>query len=513
MNIDKLADRHFRPDPQGVLKPGDVEKRGRVLLTITESIVNTSGGQHMAWMLVNLLARQLKVVSEITLIIPDALLLEDTAAFGKKPSIQETLEECVKLVAGEHIKINTPKKDDEKFDMHLGIGGLSSIDNADSTLCIYADGWRWYVGNGSRIPINAPKASSSFGPYLAACLAAGEAFKYLRGMRKGKGEFITELFGSVWTQTTGDSWEELVDGPNDNDLPVLPHFYFAGAGAVAQSAALVLGSSKIQGDATAIDHDELELTNGNRYVLSTIDDNEEVKVEILSTYLSSKNNFSCHPVQTKWSNYSGASGAKAKNSEIKALERKHQFPMVLSCVDKNIPRHEIQKLLPHLIIGGSTDGLVAKVQVFYLGHDSACLKCYNPVEDRNAIIEKNKDRLRIMSSSQREEWCADRGISDEVVKAFLLPPECGKLSENDLDNFSATEPEMSVGFVSVAAGIMLSAQMIRVTFLGVDDATCNGHTIVLTFSRPGLQYLKIGPEANCDCNTVLRKKWNKIWNN
>jgi tRNA A37 threonylcarbamoyladenosine dehydratase len=48
-------------------------------------------------------------------------------------------------------------------------------------------------------------------------------------------------------------------------------FYFAGAGAgaVAQAAALCLGSSDFTGTCTAVDKDNLELTNDNRYALST----------------------------------------------------------------------------------------------------------------------------------------------------------------------------------------------------------------------------------------------------
>ena len=52
-----LADRHFRPDPQGVLAPKGEGRSGRVLVTIAHMAAATQAGQHLIWMLINQLAR------------------------------------------------------------------------------------------------------------------------------------------------------------------------------------------------------------------------------------------------------------------------------------------------------------------------------------------------------------------------------------------------------------------------------------------------------------------------
>lgn len=511
-NISILADRHFRPDPQGVLAPKEATQHGRVLITVADNVAGTQAGQHTGWILTNLLSRQFGVVAEIALNVPNVPLLPDTAAFGAKDTFLETLEECIKLVAGQHIAVEMHTEPSKDFDIHLVVGSSGDKNLARRTLCIYADGWRWYVGTGEKIPNVLPTSALSFGPYLAASLAAGEVFKHLRGLLADKGEFITESFGSVWSLSVSSSWDELDAGPSPEQIPQLPHVYFAGAGAVAQAAALTLGSSRIAGRATVVDHDLLDLTNDNRYVLSTIQDDGEPKVELLSSYLNARG-FACHPIKSKWSEYVGLLGQKAIDTQVGELERQYRFPIVLSCVDKNEPRHEIQSLVPKIIIGGSTDGLVAKAQTFYLGHECACLKCFNPIEDRNETLRRNRKELERMSAEEQSAWCQERNISKEDLARFLAPPECGKLSESDLERFAKGPPEMSVGFVSMAAGISLATQLIRLCFLGIDDATSAGHLSTLTFARVGMRQRKTGPQADCSCISRIRRQWHQLWTN
>jgi molybdopterin/thiamine biosynthesis adenylyltransferase len=178
-------------------------------------------------------------------------------------------------------------------------------------------------------------------------------------MKPGKGEFIRTHFASAWTMSSAEAWVDLIDGPGHAAFGALPHFYFAGAGAVAQAAALSLGASSFTGACSAVDKDALDLPNDNRYVLSTRDDNGKSKVAVLHDYLTSRG-FACKPVEDWWQGFVRASGRQAIDDEVRARERAYSFPLVLSCVDKNEPRHALQHSLPQLIVGGSTDGLTAK---------------------------------------------------------------------------------------------------------------------------------------------------------
>lgn len=513
-DLELIADRHFRPDPQGVLAPRGKPRVARVLVTTDARIASTSAGQLLTWMLVNLLGRQVGVVTEICVEVPDTPLLDGVAPFGAGDSLYSTVVECVRLVAGNHMRVTratAPGQTCDNADVHLLVGSSDSRNRGKKTWFLYADGWRWYVGTSSAYPRSAPASPLAIGPYIAACFGAGEVFKLLRSMMPGKGEHIAELFGSAWSMTTAASWEQLEEGPALVGIPSIPHTYFAGAGAVAQAAALALGSSGLRGTATVVDHDRLDLTNDNRYVLSHLGNGGELKVDLMSRYLNERR-IACHPVASRWEKYIRSSGRKAKTEDVAALERDFRYPLVLSCVDENDARHALQNLVPGLIIGGSTDGLTAKAATYHLGGTGSCLKCFNPIPQRNLAIQKQLAAARRMTAHEQWQLCSELGITAEDLDRALHSSGCGKLSEADLARFSKGPPQMSVGFVSMAAGALLSAQLVRILVLGAAAATSNGQIIVATFAKPGLRTIKTGPDTNCDCGSRLRGRWASLWN-
>jgi molybdopterin/thiamine biosynthesis adenylyltransferase len=505
--LDQLADRHLRRDPQGVLAdPGD-GKSGVVLVQVSEFMAAARGVQHLVWMLVSLLSRQFKVVNEIILDVPSAPLHAGVAPFGAEATFLETLEECVHLVSGPHIKV-----------ARLGFGSTPDValvvghgTPAAARHCrLYADGWRYFAGLDGDIPAAPPQSELSIGPYLCASYAAGEVFKLMRGMKPGKGEFIRTHFASAWTMSSAGTWADLVDGPDARQFGVLPHFYFAGAGAVAQAAALCLGSSGFAGSCSAVDKDNLDLSNDNRYALSTRNDDGASKVRILQSYLQAQG-FECHAVPEWWETFAIGGGKGAPNAAIRALERAYKFPIVLSCVDKNKPRHALQNAVPQLLVGGSTDGLSAKASIFDLGAGTACLKCHNPLQSRNAVVQARIAALQQLEGEQRTRYAHDMGLTDADVALLLSPVGCGKLSETDLERFAAGTPEMSVGFVSTAAGILQVAQLLRYLHYGAAQATRDGAMSVATFARAKVRLMHVGKDQGCDCMQFLHGRWQGLW--
>lgn len=505
--LDQLADRHLRADPQGVLaEPADVTA-GVVLVQVSAAMANARGAQHLAWMLVSLLSRQFKVVKEIVLDVPAAAMHAGVAPFGVKASLVETLEECVSLVSGPHIKVSRVDAGSTP-DVALILGDGAPL--APWHWRLYADGWRYFVGLDGDVPTTPPQSGLSIGPYLCASYAAGEVFKLMRGLKPGKGEFIRTHFASAWTMSCANTWAELVDGPGAEQWGVLPQFYFAGAGAVAQAAALCLGSSGFMGSCTAIDKDNLDLSNDNRYALSTRGDDGKSKVGTMQGYLRSRG-FDCQAVPEWWQTFAVSGGKHAPSDMVRRLEQAYKFPIVLSCVDKNDPRHALQNALPQLIVGGSTDGLSAKASIFDLGAGTACLKCHNPVLSRNAIIQGRIAVLRELDGARRVAYASEHGLSARDVDLLLGPGGCGKLSETDLDRFATGAPEMSVGFVSTAAGVLLAAQLLRYLHLGTALATRDGSMAVATFARARVRLMSVGQDRSCDCDPLLRRRWNRFW--
>jgi molybdopterin/thiamine biosynthesis adenylyltransferase len=505
--LDQLADRHLRADPQGVLADTGEEKSGVVLVHVSPRMAAAPGAQHLAWMLVSLLSRQFKVVKEIILDVPETSLHQGVAPFGAKATLPETLEECVRLVSGPHIKIGRMEAGSTP-DMALVIGTDTTA--APRHLRLYADGWRYFVGVNGEVPDAPPRSELSIGPYLCASYAAGEVFKLLRGMKPGKGEFIRAHFASSWTMSCADAWTELIDGPSAGQFEALPHFYFAGAGAVAQAAALCLGTSRFAGSCSVVDKDELDLTNDNRYALSTREDDGKSKVGLMQRYLRSVG-FDCQAVSDWWQTFATSGGKHALNDDVRAFEEAYKFPIVLSCVDKSDPRHALQNALPRLIVGGSTDGLSAKASIFDLGAETGCLKCHNPLPSRNAIVQKRITALQQLDGERRAAHARELGLSAKDVELLLSPGGCGKLSEADLDRFAAGAPEMSVGFVSAAAGVLLVAQFLRYLHLGAAKATQDGTMAVATFARARIRSMNVGHDHGCDCSQLLRDRWRRHW--
>lgn len=505
--LDQLADRHLRADPQGVLDDTRQPRSGIVLVRVSSRMAVALGTQHLVWMLVSLLSRQFKVVKEIILDVPKVSLHQRVAPFGEKDTLLETLEECVRLVSGPHIKA-TRLEAASAPDVALVIG--SEAVAAPRHLQLYADGWRYFVGGDGDVPNDPPVSDLSMGPYLCASYAAGEVFKLLRGMKPGKGEFITAHFASSWTMSSADTWAELIDGPSAGQFGVLPHFYFAGAGAVAQAAALCLGTSRFSGSCTVVDKDELDLSNDNRYALSTRQDDGGSKVALMQRYLQSVG-FDSQAVSDWWETFVASAGKHALNDDIRALEQAYKFPIVLSCVDKNDPRHALQNGLPQLIVGGSTYGLIAKASIFDLGAGTACLKCHNPLPSRNATIQERVAALRQLDGERRTAYARELGLTEADVELLLGPGGCGKLSGADLERFAAGSPEMSVGFVSVAAGVLLVVQFLRYLQLGAAKFIQDGTMAVATFSRAKIRSMNLAIEHGCDCSQHLRDRWARHW--
>lgn len=504
--LDQLADRHLRADPTGVLSDG-TGRPGSVRVSISLAMASTRGGQHLVWMLVNLLCRQFKVVQEIILDVPDTPLLPDVAAYGQCSTLRGTLLECARMVSGMHTLTSIyPAAGTPDATLHIG----QQTEVLERHWCLYADGWRYCVCTNNQVPETAPRSNLTLGPYMCAAYAAGEVFKSFRGMKPGKGTFIQDHYATCWTMSSANSWGELAEGPGVAEIPQLPHFYFAGAGAVAQAAALSLGLSGLRGACTAVDQDELDLTNDNRYVLSYKAIDGASKVAVMRDFLN-KNGFKCTPVPHWWQEFVASSGRHSHSDEVRELEQNYRFPIVLSCVDKNPSRHELQNALPQLMIGGSTHGLTAKASIFDLGNKTACLKCHNPLPSRNGIVEARINLLRSMTCEKRQQYLQEHDLDEDTVARFLAPHACGKLSEADITRFAADSPEMSVGFVSIAAGVLLAAQFLRVVAVGSAGAIRDGAMAVAAFARPSLRPLHVGPDSSCNCSTALASRWTRMW--
>lgn len=254
----------------------------------------------------------------------------------------------------------------------------------------------------------------------------------------------------------------------------------------------------------------LDLSNDNRYALATLDDGEKPKAQFMADFFAGRG-FTEYAYPGTWQDYVKRRNRPPNRADLDNLERQFRYALVLSCVDDNGARHAVQNLWPEMIIGGSTHGLTAKAIAYDMAGDQLCLKCYNPIAERNELVRQRLDQARAMDPEERAKFFTELGVDPAKAEEHLHNPRCGQLSEQDLDRFAAGEPMMSVGFVSVAAGVLLAARLLRFVHFGRESLIEDGPALIANFYRPGLRWLRSLPEAACDCAHRRKTDWSSRW--
>src|SRR5262249_3355678 len=148
-----------------------------------------------------------------------------------------------------------------------------------------------------------------------------------------------------------------------------------------------------------------------------------------------------------------------------------RYEWVLSCVDRNRDRQGIARYLPRHVIGGSTDGLVAQAVYYSMTGTCECLACNHPILSPETVEEL---RVTLADPPARAEWLHSHGAGPRTAAAieeYLNAPDCGGLGEAELARLGREgEVDWAVGFVSVAAGVLQAAMLIRSAQLGVHAA-------------------------------------------
>ena len=358
-----------------------------------------------------------------------------------------------------------------------------------------------------------PTSNNPIGPYFGACLAAGEIFKHLAGLRPGRGRPI-----EIWPSPYGTISSAIPGNPRipacgPRKFVCLP-FYLVGAGAVGQAAIASLAACpSIGGYATLIDDEEVDETNRNRYALAHSGNLGMKKVRIAAEAMA-RENFQTVPYPGRWEAYVQGLNRPQQRADVKALEKQYRFQRILSCVDKNGPRHSIQNVWPKLILGGSTLECGILVQAYDLRTEGNVLKCSNPIEQDGGTIEDETARWKQMTPSQRRQIAEQKGLDFQAIEAYLNDPKCGQLGEQEIAKF-ALDPrqDWSVGFVSVAAGVLLAAKLVQseIGGLGAAFLPSRGQALRFSFLNPGPIITRHTRREACDCSGRGADAYSRLW--
>lgn len=469
----------------------------KVSIAMTEEVARKPAAQHLAWMLLNLLARQSHEIREIELNIPARVPVIERLS----PLVSQSNDLVGALVEGisqiNPAVITKSEGTGTKISIRIGPG---PIPEADFSLATSAAGWCGYVG---QIPAEIMGESANpIGAYVAASLCAGEVFKFVRAMRETSGAYARRLWLDAYRLQVSEEARATPELPPD--LCLQPTVV-AGVGAVTNGFLHVLYPlADLRGEMRLIDNDPQGITDTNlgRYVLFGLPHIATFHLKAsTAAAMFAGSGITIHPVDRSWQDWY----AESPDAPL---------GMVISAVDKNVSRHAIQDALPQLTLGAATNGMRAQMNLYDAPGGSPCLRCRNPVEERVAddvIIKK----LLELPKEERNAEARRVGISPEQLEEFLADPRanCGKVSGATLQRFTggADEPAWSVGFVSLLSGVLLAAEYLKIIAEGLRPAlTARGNMFRFQFWRPAdartNAVVETPPETSCLCQSRAFRK-------
>lgn len=233
----------------------------------------------------------------------------------------------------------------------------------DADVSVIASAWTVGVDANcnSEVPATAPAALA------AAALGVGELFRVVFAEELGRRGRRGPQPGRINLVTLG----EASDVPSQLRPPELGEFALVGAGAIGQAAALTLAASGARGTMVTVDHEPIELSNLQRYVLARDGDVGATKVDLLRDRLASSE-IDVVPVACRW--------------HVEVADR---FRPTLVALDSAEDRIAIQAALPGPIYNAWTQPADVGWSRHETFGDDPCLAClYMPTGRRPNLHEQ-----------------------------------------------------------------------------------------------------------------------------
>jgi molybdopterin/thiamine biosynthesis adenylyltransferase len=403
-----------------------------------------AAAQHTAWMLVNLLARAVGIVTVVRVACPPLVPVQGRVI----PLASRDLLLRDALVAGGQAigAVPVESADHPQAGDTVIITGGTHPDAAQWPRVRYATGHGWWGGVSSQ-PLLAgePVSSLPFGPYAAAALAAAEVF--LRARLPASAYDATQAVGwDCWTQALTPSPAPGAPAAiTDMDMSGTA---LAGAGAVGTVwIHTIWATPGVRGNVLMADADKAGVTNTNlnRCPLFGAASLGEPKAAEAARI--------CHDATVTWE------PRKARFEDIGSTPA-----ILVSAVDTNRAREVLQSRYPPRILSASTRDLRAEVLRAGPPGQGACLRCYNPLEPLPADDDL-RAQIRAGGMPAIRALAEQAGVSEAAVRRWLDQPRCDEVGDRLLATLRSYVPEppprFAAGFTSVIAGTMLAAETIK----------------------------------------------------
>lgn len=224
-----------------------------------------------------------------------------------------------------------------------------------------------------------------------------------------------------------------------------------------------------------------------------------------------------HAVTGRWPDDYVTDSRRRVPNDIRTREDEGRFEWILSCVDRNRDRQGIASYLPRHVLSGSTDGLVAQAAYYSMRGRCECLGCNHPALAPD-LLEDLVPKLKDGTPAERLAWMQGRGANPGVMAAieeYLEAPECGGLGEAELARLGREgEVDWSVGFVSVAAGVLQAAAFLQVARRGLEEVVGSRSERRLLFWGDELIASAALRRPDCPVCSVreMHEQWADLWN-
>ncbi|WP_157219142.1 E2 ligase fold family C protein [Flavisphingomonas formosensis] len=343
--------------------------------------------------------------------------------------------------------------------------GVTDAPFASPTFHVGSDGWR------ARLSVSGPVGSGSSGNPVgagaAACFAAANVFRTIFASQLTHGDIDEEIDLCLLSFAPGGG----TDGAGVEEI-YMGRVQLVGAGAIGN--AFLWTASRwtgLSGAIDVVDHEDVDLSNLQRYVLCLQEDVSQVKVDVAVARAGSPS-VAIVPHRADWQGY--------------VSDRTDwRFDRVAVALDTARDRLAVQGSLPRWIANAWTQETDLGVSRHRFG-DGACLAClYMPagkVKDRDEIVAEElgtpEARLEIRMMLHRNaavdaafvgRVATALGVPFEPLSAFVGQPLasfhqgaiCGGLVLKLTGGAAKVKAVVPMAFQSALAGILLAAEVVK----------------------------------------------------
>jgi len=163
-----------------------------------------------------------------------------------------------------------------------------------------------------------------------------------------------------------------------------------------------------------------------------------------------------------------------------------QIRMLLSAVDTNESRQALQERYVPLAFSASTLNLRSEILRCGPPEIGACLSCFNPVL-RNQRTEDDIRQLLLRKPTLMLKLTEKLKLNPTEVIAWIHDRRCSETGERLIEELRTDDgaiPAFSVAFVSVLAGTLLAAELLKVAAGSEGPLNDNRNRTVFQFQNP-----------------------------